>query len=218
MIRVLLADDQELVRSGIRLILRHADDIEVVAEAADGDEAVRLVVQHQVDVALLDIQMPRSDGLGAAERIAARAPSTRVVMLTTFGEDEYLARALYAGASGFLLKDSTPQQLIEAVRLAAVDKPIVSPEITRRLIDRYLGADRTRAEAHGARIAALTDRERDVLVMIGAGSSNAEIARQLYMGEGTAKTHVSRILAKLGCANRVQAAIIAHDAGLLAGR
>lgn len=218
MIRVLLADDQDLVRAGIRLVLKHADDIEVVAEASDGPEAARLAERHRVDVAMLDIQMRGTeDGLEAAERIAATAPSVRVVMLTTFGEHTYVARALKAGAMGFLLKDSTPQELIQAVRRVATGAPVVSPPITRHLIDHYLGSGEPPADPRLGRIAGLTDRERDVLAMVGTGASNAEIGKRLHLGEGTVKAYVSRMLTKLGCANRVQAALLAHDARLSRG-
>ncbi|WP_017236499.1 response regulator [Streptomyces sp. SS] len=217
MIRVLLADDQELVRAGIRLVLKHAPDIDVVAEASDGPEAARLAVRHQVDVAMLDIQMQGTDGLCAAERIAERAPSVRVVMLTTFGEHAYVERALKAGAAGFLLKDSTPQELIQAVRRVASGAPVVSPQITRHLIDRYLDTEEKPADPRLSRIAELTSREREVLAMVGTGASNAEIGKRLHLGEGTVKAYVSRMLTKLSCANRVQAAILAHDARLLRG-
>jgi DNA-binding NarL/FixJ family response regulator len=217
MIRVLLADDEALIRTGIRLILETADDIDIVAEAADGSEAVELLRSHQIDVALLDIRMPKLDGLAAAEQIARLVPHTRVVMLTTFGEDEYVARALRAGAAGFLLKDTPPDGLIHAVRVAAGGEAILSPKITRHLIDRYVGPDDSRADAARRRVEVLTERERDVLILISDGSSNAEIAKGLLISEGTAKAHVSRILTKLGCTNRVQAAILAHDAGLPAG-
>lgn len=216
-IRVLLADDQELVRAGIRLVLKHAEDIEVVAEAADGHEAAQLAVRHQVDVAMLDIQMPGTDGLLAAERIAERAPSVRVVMLTTFGEHAYVARALRAGAAGFLLKDSSPQELIRAVRTIAAGSPVVSPEVTRHLIDRYLSSDGAPADPRLDRIADLTGRERQVLAMVGTGASNAEIGKVLHLGEGTVKAYVSRMLTKLSCTNRVQAALLARDARLRPG-
>ncbi|MEU4066301.1 response regulator transcription factor [Streptomyces wedmorensis] len=217
MIRVLLADDQELVRAGIRLVLKHAPDIDVVAEASDGPEAAQLAVRHQVDVAMLDIQMQGTDGLCAAERIAESAPSVRVVMLTTFGEHAYVERALKSGAAGFLLKDSTPQELIQAVRRVASGAPVVSPRITRHLIDRYLDAEEKPADPRLSRIAELTSREREVLAMVGTGASNAEIGKRLHLGEGTVKAYVSRMLTKLNCANRVQAAILAHDARLLRG-
>jgi DNA-binding NarL/FixJ family response regulator len=214
MIRVLLADDEALIRTGIRLILETADDIEIVAEAANGSEAVELTRSHQIDVALLDIRMPKLDGIAAAEQIGRLVPGTRVVMLTTFGEDEYVARALRAGAAGFLLKDTPPDGLIHAVRVAAGGEAILSPKITRHIIDRYVGPEDTRGDAARRRLEVLTERERDVLIRISAGSSNAEIAKGLLISEGTAKAHVSRVLTKLGCTNRVQAAILAHDAGL----
>jgi DNA-binding NarL/FixJ family response regulator len=214
-IRVLLADDEALIRAGVRLVLDTADDVEIVAEAANGAEAVDLVRRHQIDVALLDIRMPVVDGLVAAERISQQVPRTRVVMLTTFGEDEYVARALRAGAAGFLLKDTPPDELIQAVRVAAKGDAILSPKITRQLIDRYVGPEDSRSELARRRLGVLTERERDVLILVAEGSSNAEIAKGLLMSEGTAKAHVSRILTKLGCTNRVQAAILAHDAGIL---
>jgi DNA-binding NarL/FixJ family response regulator len=214
-IRVLLADDEQLIRAGIRLVLRHAGDIEVVAEASDGREAAELAVRHSVDVALMDIRMPGADGLAATEWIAERAPAVRVLILTTFGNDEYVGRALRAGAAGFLLKDSGPEELIHAVRVVARGQSILSPEITRRLIDRHVARDGARAEAGRGLIATLTGREREVLVMIGTGLSNADIGKRLYLGEGSVKTYVSRVLSKLGCGNRVQAAILAHEAGIL---
>ncbi|MEU6225538.1 response regulator transcription factor [Streptomyces sp. NPDC047042] len=214
-IRVLLADDEALMRAGLRLVLARAEGIEVVAEAADGAEAVDLAVSHRIDVVLMDVRMPRVDGLAAAERLAAFASSVRVVMLTTFGEDEYITRALQAGAAGFVLKDTGPQELIQAVRVAARGEAILSPRVTRDLIDRYvLTHGRRNAEAR-RQLQVLTAREQDVLVLVGLGLSNAEIGRRLYLGEGTVKTHVRHILTKLGCVNRVQAAILAHEAGLL---
>jgi DNA-binding NarL/FixJ family response regulator len=215
MIRVILADDEALIRAGIRLVLQHAGDVEIVAEAADGREAVELVRRHNVDVALLDVRMAKGDGLAAAEEIRRLVPRTQVVMLTTFGEDETVARALRAGAAGFLLKDTPPDDLIDAVRIAARGDAILSPRITRQLIDRYVGPDGARAEEARKRLDALTNKEREVVVLIGRGLSNGEIARSLFISEGTAKVHVGRILTKLDCTNRVQAAILAHDAGLL---
>jgi DNA-binding NarL/FixJ family response regulator len=213
-IKVLLADDEALIRAGLRLVLDNAADIEIVAEAPDGLQAVELARRHHVDVALLDIRMPRGDGLAAAVEMRRVVPRTQVVMLTTFGEDEYVAAALRAGAAGFLLKDTHPDALIEAVRVAGRGDAILSPSITRRLIDRYVGPEDPRAERATTRLAALTDKEREVVVLIGAGLSNADIAHELFISEGTAKSHVSRILTKLDCSNRVQAAILAHDAGL----
>lgn len=215
MIRVMLADDEALIRAGIRLVLQNAADIEIVAEATDGHEAVELVRRHRVDVALLDVRMARGDGLAAAAEIRRLVPRTQVVMLTTFGEDETVAAALRAGAAGFLLKDTPPDDIIQAVRVAARGEAILSPRITRQLIDRYVGPEDTRAEHATRRLGALTNKEREVVVLIGDGLSNGEIARSLLISEGTAKAHVSRILTKLGCTNRVQAAILAHDAGLL---
>ncbi|MBP2330460.1 DNA-binding NarL/FixJ family response regulator [Kibdelosporangium banguiense] len=217
-IRVLLADDERLLRAGIRLVLRHAEDIEVIAEADDGSQAVELACQMPVDVVLMDIRMPGTDGLTAAEQMAERAPGVKVVMLTTFGEHDYITRALRGGAVGFILKDTGPQELIQAVRAAAHGGAILSPRITKDLIDQHVTTNDTRTTEARRLVSDLTDRERQVLVLIGLGTSNAEAARRLYMGEGTVKTYVSRILAKLGCANRVQAAIIAHDAGMLPTR
>lgn len=217
MIRVLVADDEALIRAGIRMVLEMGGDIEIVAEASTGAQAVDLVRKHMVDVALLDIRMPQMDGLAAAEQIVKLVPKTRVIMLTTFGEDEYVARALRGGAAGFLLKDTPPDDLIRAVRVAAAGESILSPRITKKLIDRYMGRQQSRSDDARRRISVLTDRERDVLVLVGDGSSNSEIAQALLISEGTAKAHVSRILNALGCANRVQAAIVAHEAGLLTG-
>jgi DNA-binding NarL/FixJ family response regulator len=214
-IRVLIADDEALLRAGIRLVLSHAGDVEVVAEAGDGAAAVDLAVRHHVDVALLDIRMPVLDGLAAAERLAARAPAVQVVMLTTFGEQEYVTRALAAGAAGFVLKDTGPQELIQAVRVAAGGDAILSPRITRGLIEQYVVGNATRAAEARRRVGLLTGREREVLGLVGLGMSNAEAGRVLHLGEGTVKTHVRHILTKLGCTNRVQAAILAHEAGLL---
>lgn len=211
MIRVLIADDEALTRAGIKLILANASDITVVAEVSDGRAAVAAC--READVALLDIRMPGGDGLSAAAEIVRLG--VNVVMLTTFGEDSYIASAMRAGATGFLLKDTPPADLIHAVRIAASGELILAPQITRRLVERHLAAP---AESPAARtlVERLTDTERDVLRLVGAGMSNAEIAAELFMGAGTVKAHISRILPKLDCANRVQAAIVAHDSGLLA--
>ncbi|GII95628.1 response regulator [Sinosporangium siamense] len=216
-IRVLLVDDESLLRAGVKLILRHADDIEVVAEAGNGSEAVEMTRRHNIDVALMDIRMPGMDGLAAVAEMARVSPQVQVVMLTTFGEEDYVARALRAGAAGFLLKDTGPEELIQAVRTAAGGQSILSPRITRQIIDQYVMADDGRAAQASRRLTTLTERERDVLVKLGAGLSNVEISKELFLGESTVKAHVSRILTKLDCANRVQAAILAHDAGLLPG-
>ncbi|MCL8017272.1 response regulator transcription factor [Streptomyces sp. AS02] len=217
-IRVLLADDEALLRAGLRLVLAHAEDVEVVAEAADGAEAVELTLRHRVDVVLMDIRMPGTDGLTAVERLADRAPSVRVVVLTTFGEDEYITRALAAGAAGFVLKDTGPLELIQAVRIAASGEAVLSPRITRDLIQRHVVAGALRTAEARRLTELLTPREREVLIQVGLGRSNAETGHELHLGEGTVKTHVRHILTKLGCANRVQAAILAHEAGLLTGR
>jgi DNA-binding NarL/FixJ family response regulator len=213
-IRVLLADDEALIRAGIRFVLDVADDIEIVAEADTGADAVELARKHLVDVALLDIRMPGVDGLAAAAEIRKAAPRTTVVMLTTFGEEDYVTRALRCGAAGFLLKDTPPDDLIRAVRVAAAGEPILSPRVTKQLIERHVNRDVSQADEARRRVSALTDRERDVLFLLREGYSNAEIAKALLIGEGTAKSHVSRILSVLGCTNRVQAAILAHDAGI----
>lgn len=214
-VRVLVADDEALVRAGLRMVLSHAGDVEVVGEAGDGAEALELAVGLAADVVLMDVRMPGMDGLTAVEKLAVCAPAIRVVMLTTFGEDEYVTRALAAGAAGFVLKDTGPQDLIHAVRAAANGHAILSPRIVRGLVDRYVTAGAGRAAEARRMVGLLTTRERDVLVMIGIGLSNAEAGKRLYLGEGTVKTHVRHILIKLGCTNRVQAALVARDAGLL---
>lgn len=219
-IRVLLADDEPMLRAATGLLLGQAPDIEVVAEAADGQAAIDAVRRVPIDVALLDIRMPKVDGLAAVEEITRIAPAVRVLMLTTFGEEAYVARALRAGAAGFLLKDTEPTQILHAVRAAAAGDAVLSPGVARQVIERSLAADDqgiTSARARRAhdRLAALSPREREVLLWIGHGLANAEIGARLGLSAGTVKVHVSRILGKLGCANRVQAAILAHDAGLL---
>jgi DNA-binding NarL/FixJ family response regulator len=211
----MLADDEALIRAGIRLVLQTAADIEIVAEAEDGHQAVELARRHHIDVALLDIRMAKGDGLTAAAEIRRLVPRTQVVMLTTFGEEDTVAKALRAGAAGFLLKDTPPDDIIQAVRIAASGEAILSPRITRQLIDKYVGPEDTRADEARERLGSLTKKEREVVVLVGDGLSNGEIARSLFMSEGTAKAHVSKILTKLGCTNRVQAAILAHDAGML---
>ncbi|MFB6617644.1 response regulator [Streptomyces sp. NPDC056367] len=216
-IRVLLADDETMIRHGVRLILRHAEDIDVVAEAANGREAVDLAAAHRPDVALVDIRMPVCDGLSAIAPLLALDPAPRVVMLTTFGDDENVVRALREGAAGFLLKDEGPQELISAVRAAAAGDAVLSPGVTGALIARMLrGGDPDSAAAALAdeRIARLTTREREVLTMLGEGLSNQDIAERLGIGIGTVKTHVRAILEKTGSASRVQAALLAHRTGL----
>ena len=213
MIRVVLADDEPAIRVGVAAILTTDPAIEVVAEAADGHQAVELVRRHRPDVALLDVRMPRLDGLSAAAELATVAPDVAVVMLTTFDEDAYVAEALALGASGFLLKAADPRELILGVRSVADGAAFLSPRIAQRVIAK-LGDGMVRARTARARLARLTARERDVLVLVGRGLSNQEIARSLSLAEGTVKAHVSAILLRLGLNNRVQAAVLAYEAGL----
>jgi DNA-binding NarL/FixJ family response regulator len=215
-IRVLLVDDEALVRAGLRMILESADDLEVVSEADDGSKAVTAVQLHRPDVVLMDVRMPGLDGLAAAAAILRLAQPPKVVMLTTFGLDSYVFSALEAGASGFLLKDTPPRDLIAAVQVVAAGEAMLSPAVTRRLIGHFAEAGGTaRRDAALARLTALTERETEVLVALGRGLANAEIGRELFLSEATVKAHVSRVLTKLGAANRVQVAILAHEAGLL---
>ncbi|MFF4159882.1 response regulator [Streptomyces sp. NPDC001678] len=215
MIRVLIADDEPLIRAGIRMILTSADDIEVVAEAVNGREAVDLARRHRVDVALLDIQMPVLDGLTALGELGRHAPGVRALILTTFGEPDNVLRALRQGGAGFLLKDSAPGELIGAVRAAAAGAAYLSPAATRHVADSLAaGPVAARGEEARRRVAELSEREREVLALLGEGLSNADAGRRIHMSEATVKTYVSRILAKLGCENRVQAALLARDAGL----
>jgi DNA-binding NarL/FixJ family response regulator len=216
MIRVVVADDEVMVRAGVRAVLATDRGIEVVAEAAHGHEAVELVRAHRPHVALLDIRMPGLDGLAAADELAAVAPATKVIMLTTFGQDDYIARALGGGAAGFLLKAADPRELIAAVHAVAAGAAFLSPAVAHRVIRDYraLGASATQARQ---RTATLTERERHVLALLGAGRSNAEIAGTLHIVEGTVKAHVSSILDKLGARNRVEAAVLAYEAGLSGG-
>lgn len=213
---MLIADDETLMRAGIGLILATTSDIQVVAEADNGPAAVRACREHEVDVALLDIRMPGGDGLTATAEIARVSPRTNVVVLTTFGEDRYVAEAMRAGATGFLLKDTGPADLVHAVRTTARGESVLAPQISRRLVERHLLSGGGAAEDARRRVQELTPTERDVLRLVGTGASNAEIATELFLGTGTVKAHLSRVLTRLGCANRVQAAIIAHEAGLLA--
>ena len=214
--RVLLVDDDPLVRTGLRMVLGSAEDLEVVGEVGDGADAVDAVHRHRPDVVLMDVRMPRMDGLAATAAVTALPAAPRVIVLTTFDLDEHVFGALRAGASGFLLKDTPPRELVAAVRVVAAGEAMLSPTVTRRLIGHFATtSDTSRAERARDRLDLLTARERDVLLAVGRGQSNAEIGRALFLSEATVKSHVSRLLSKLDATNRVQVAILAHDAGLL---
>jgi DNA-binding NarL/FixJ family response regulator len=213
-IRVLVVDDDALVRAGLSMVLAGAEDILIVGEAADGNEVTHAVSEHEPGVVLMDIRMPGMDGLAATELLRAQEDAPEVIVLTTFDADEYVLRALRAGASGFLLKDMPPADIVRAVRAVAAGEPMLSPTITRRLIGHVTdseGGDRRQRARE--RLDRLTEREREVAVAIGLGKSNAEIGRELYMSVATVKAHVSRVLEKLEFNNRVQIALLAHDAG-----
>jgi len=219
MIRVAIADDQQLIRGGFRSLLESEADIEVVGEAGTGAEAVTLVTAERPDVVLMDIRMPDGDGLWATEKIVANPAlkDTRIVIVTTFELDEYVGQAIRAGASGFLVKDTEPVELIRAVRVVAGGDALLSPGVTKRLLER-IAADLTDAP-DTAQLAVLTDREREVLVLVGQGLTNDEIGRALFLSPLTAKTHVSRIMSKLLARDRVQLVVVAYETGLVkAGR
>ena len=224
-VRVVLADDQALLRKGFRMILEAEDGIEIVGEAADGSDAVRLVELYRPDVVLMDVRMPVLDGIEATRAITTSSPAseTRVLILTTFDLDEYAFSALRAGASGFLLKDVPPTELVGAIRTVARGDAVVSPRVTRRLLEEYAdtlpdlspnGGAPSAGEAHPA-LAQLTEREREVLLAVADGLSNAEIAERLYVSEATVKSHVGRLLSKLGLRDRVQAVVFAFQSGLV---
>ncbi|SDJ46367.1 response regulator [Nonomuraea jiangxiensis] len=216
MIRILLADDETMIRAGVGAILQSDPSLQVVAEAGDGRQAVELALRHRPDVALLDIRMPRLDGLAAAAELRRVAPDTAVVMLTTFGEDDYIARALEVGASGFLLKSGDPRELIAGIHAVAEGAAYLSPKVAQRVIAEIAGGRMAKGARARDRVEALTERERQVLALLGAGLSNAEIATRMHIVEGTVKAYVSAILTRLDVRNRVQAAIIAYEAGLVA--
>jgi DNA-binding NarL/FixJ family response regulator len=213
-IRVLVVDDEALVRAGLRMILEPADDIEVVGEASDGSEAMTAVARHRPDVVLMDVRMPGMDGLTALKELRRAPNPPRVIMLTTFDLDDYVHTALRSGAAGFLLKDTSPRDLAAAVRTVAEGSAMLTPRITKRLIDTFAGLESADAARARERLSVLTDREDDVVRAVARGLSNAEIGRELAMSEGTVKAHVSRALAKLGLSNRVQVALLVRDAGL----
>jgi len=214
-IRVALADDQQLIRAGFRSLLEAEPDLEVVGEAATGREAVALVTRERPDVVLMDIRMPDGDGLWATEQIVANPAlaGTRVVVVTTFELDEYVAQAIRAGASGFLVKDTEPVELIRAVHVVAGGDALLSPRVTKRLLERVAGTFHQPPDT--SRLAALTDREREVLALVGQGLNNEEIGRELFLSPLTAKTHVSRIMSKLLARDRVQLVVIAYETGLV---
>ena len=212
-IRVLLADDQALMRGGFRMILEAADDIEVVGEAYDGADAVRRYASLRPDVVVMDVRMPVMDGIEATRRIAAADPRARILVLTMFDLDAHVYDALRAGASGFLLKDRPPEELVEAVRVVAAGEALLSPSVTRRLIAEF--ARWPEPVARPAGLDELTEREREVLVLIARGLSNSEIATRLHLAETTVKTHVSRVLAKFGLRDRAQAVVLAYESGLV---
>ncbi|WP_169949115.1 response regulator transcription factor [Microbispora sp. H11081] len=215
MIRVVLADDEAMIRVGVRSILTTDPEITVVAEAADGHEAIELVLAHRPHVVLLDIRMPRLDGLAAVAELRAAAPEVAIIMLTTFDEDEYVSRALAEGAAGFLLKAADPRELIIGVRAVAGGAAYLSPRIAHKVITRLSGGRLARAATARRQVETLTPREREVLALVGRGMSNQDVGRELFLSEGTVKSHVSAILLRLGLDNRVQAAIVAYEAGLV---
>jgi DNA-binding NarL/FixJ family response regulator len=216
-IRVALADDQALVRAGFRVLLECEPDLEVVGEAGDGDEAYQLAVAERPHVVLMDIRMPNVDGIAATARIAAdgRTAGVRVLVLTTFELDEYVFRALRAGASGFLLKDTQPNELLAAIRIVASGDALLSPRVTRTVIAEFANRPEPGANVDGRVLAFLTEREREVLALIGRGLSNQEIAETLVIGAATMKTHVSRILSKLNARDRAQLVVTAYETGLV---
>jgi len=216
MIGVLLADDQALVRAGFRALLDAQDDIEVVGEAGDGDEALRGAIELAPDVVLMDIRMPKIDGLAATRQIVSdvRLGDTKVVILTTFGLDEYVFEAIRSGASGFLVKDTEPDELIQAVRVVAGGDALLSPTVTKSLIEEF--AARTKEPRPSGDLERLTDREREVMSLVAEGLSNDEIAKRLFVSPATAKTHVSRAMVKLGARDRAQLVVMAYESGLVA--
>lgn len=216
-IRVVLVDDQQMVRAGFRMLVESQDDLVVVGEAGDGEEALALLADMQADVVLMDVRMPRLDGVEATRRLAPGGDGPRVIVLTTFDLDEYAFAALRAGASAFLLKDAAPPDLLAAIRAVHAGDAVVAPSTTRRLLDHFLadsGSGREVSASAAARLAAVTEREREVLVLIARGLSNPEIAEELFVSEATVKTHVGRLLAKTDSRDRVHLVLLAFEAGL----
>jgi DNA-binding NarL/FixJ family response regulator len=216
-VRVVIADDQALVRGGFRMILDAREDIDVLAEAGDGAEAVALVAGHEPDVVLMDVRMPEMDGIEATRRIVGSGSPTRVIVLTTYDADEYVFAALRAGASGFMLKDVRPPDLVEAIRVVARGDALLAPSVTRRLLERFAG-ELPADPAPLPDLADLTEREAEVLRFVALALSNAEIAVRLHLTEATVKTHVSSVLRKLGLRDRVQAVVLAYDVGIVRPR
>jgi DNA-binding NarL/FixJ family response regulator len=215
MIRVVLVDDQELLRLGFRMILDAEPDLEVVGEAGDGAAGVAVVAQTDPDVVLMDVRMPGVDGIEATAQIERGPSAARVIILTTFDLDEYVYAGLRAGASGFLLKDAPPAELLAAIRTVAAGDAVLAPSATRRLIDQFAAAPTTPSGPAGDALAELTSREREVFILVARGLSNREIAASLFLSEGTVKVHVGRILAKLNLRDRIQAVVLAYDAGIV---
>jgi DNA-binding NarL/FixJ family response regulator len=211
-IRVALVDDDALIREGLRMIIDQAGDLEVVATAGNGEEALRVASDHRPDVILMDVRMPVLDGIEATRRITGAEDPPRVIILTTFELDEYVFEALRAGASGFLLKRTEPEQLVGAIRVVAGGEALLSPSVTRRLIEEFTRRPQT---GSGERLTVLTEREREVLLLIARGLSNQELAEQLFIADNTVKTHVKRIFTKLGARDRAQAIVIAYESGLV---
>ncbi len=212
MIRVALVDDDALIREGLRMIIDQAADLEVVATAGNGEEALRVATEHRPDVILMDVRMPVLDGIEATRRITNAEGAPRVIILTTFELDEYVFEALRAGASGFLLKRTEPENLVSAIRVVAGGEALLSPSVTRRLIEEFTRRPQT---GTGERLTMLTEREREVLLLIARGLSNQELAEQLFIADNTVKTHVKRIFTKLGARDRAQAIVIAYESGLV---
>lgn len=214
-IRVLLVDDQSLVRSGFRMLIESEDDMQVIGEASDGAAALQVLRTEAADVVLMDIRMPVMDGVEATRRIVSAGLPSKVLVLTTFDLDEYVFAALKAGASGFLLKDARPDDLLNAIRNVAAGEAVVAPSATRRLLEHVVPILPTRPGVEDERLGLLTDREREVLVEIAGGATNAEISASLYMAEGTVKTHIGRLLSKLQCRDRVGLVLFAYEVGLV---
>jgi DNA-binding NarL/FixJ family response regulator len=214
-VRLLIVDDQELVRTGLRTILQGVEDFEVVGEAGDGLSAISQAARLKPDLVLMDIRMPHLDGVEATARIRASEPAPRVILLTTFDLDQYVYAGLRAGASGFLLKDTLAAELVAAIRAVLAGDAVIAPSATRRLIERFLEAAPPDSAGQAAALAPLTNREREVLTLLGRGLSNAEIAHRLYLSEATVKTHVGRVLGKLRLRDRIQAVVLAYETGLI---